>query len=188
MDIEIREEPLSHLAEYARIPMAFQVDRIFEVTGDSAGPVLTERKLSMSYVKDYDALRGNSPTDWPRQFDLANWGLLLARVDGSSVGGAVIAFDTKGVDMLEGRSDLAVLWDLRIAPAMRRRGVASAIFSAVEHWATARGCRQLKIETQNINVPACRFYASRGCQLIGICRFAYPNLPEEIQLLWYKDL
>jgi hypothetical protein len=44
------------------------------------------------------------------------------------------------------------------------------------------------IETQNTNVPACHFYTARGCELGAINRFAYPTLPNEIQLLWYKDL
>jgi hypothetical protein len=50
------------------------------------------------------------------------------------------------------------------------------------------GSRELKAETQNINVPACRFYARLGCTLRTIDRFAYANLPDEVQLLWSKDL
>jgi hypothetical protein len=37
-------------------------------------------------------------------------------------------------------------------------------------------------------VPACRFYASRGCTFAAVHRFAYPEFPEEVQFLWYKDL
>jgi GNAT superfamily N-acetyltransferase len=114
--------------------------------------------------------------------------LLAARLEGRRVGGALIAFSTDGVHMLEGRSDLAVLWDLRVSPELRRSGVGSALFAETEAWARARGCRQLKIETQNVNVPACKFYASRGCVLASIHRFAYPDLPEEVQLFWYKEL
>jgi len=44
------------------------------------------------------------------------------------------------------------------------------------------------VETQNVNVPACRFYARMGCVLGGIHRFAYPELPGEARLLWYKAL
>lgn len=47
---------------------------------------------------------------------------------------------------------------------------------------------ELKIETQNTNAPACRFYARRGCVLRAIRRFAYPLLPNEVELLWYKEL
>ena len=53
-------------------------------------------------------------------------------------------------------------------------------------WAAARGCRRLKVETQNINVPACRFYERQGCVLAEVRRDAYPELPGEIQLLWQK--
>jgi phage shock protein A len=91
-------------------------------------------------------------------------------------------------EVLERRADLAVLWDLRVAPALRGRGVGAALFRAAEAWALARGASWLKIETQNVNVPACRFYARRGCTLGAIHRFAYPALPEEAQLLWYKPL
>ena len=119
---------------------------------------------------------------------MSNWGLVVARSGGARVGGAVIAFNTPGVDMLERRKDLAVLWDIRVAPEARGRGVGSALFRAAEAWASARGCSRLKIETQNINVPACRFYARQGCVLGAVNRFAYRELPDEVQLLWYKTL
>jgi hypothetical protein len=51
-----------------------------------------------------------------------------------------------------------------------------------------RGARVLKVESQNTNVPACRFYAGRGFLLRAVRRGAYPELPHEIQFLWYKDL
>ena len=90
--------------------------------------------------------------------------------------------------MLEGRKDLAVLWDIRVVPERRGCGVGAALFARAERWAAERGARRLKIETQNVNVAACRFYASRGCHLGAIHRFAYRDLPDETQLLWYKDL
>jgi GNAT superfamily N-acetyltransferase len=90
--------------------------------------------------------------------------------------------------MLEGRRDLSVLWDIRVAPDARGKGVGSALFQRVEAWGQANGCRQLKVETQNINVRACALYARNGCELRAVHHGAYPELPEEIQLLWYKDL
>jgi GNAT superfamily N-acetyltransferase len=95
---------------------------------------------------------------------------------------------TKDLDLLERRVDLAVIWDLRVGPAYRGRGVGSALFAAAQSWAKAQNCRQLKVETQNVNVTACRFYLRQGCTLGCINRFAYPLLPEEVQLLWYKDI
>ena len=194
MSLRLTEEPVATgLAELGRVPIAFTVERVLDVVerdGGLGGLALVERRLASgeTYVKDYDAMQGEGPARWAARFDLARWGLLLAREDGEVVGGAVVARDTPGVHMLEDRRDLAVLWDLRVAPARRGAGVGTALFRAAAAHAWAHGCRQLKIETQNINVAACRFYARRGCTLGAIHRFAYPGLPDEVQLLWYRTL
>jgi len=191
VDDQTAEEPVSSLADYGRLPMCFRVERILEVSaidGGLGGLTLTERGVDLPYVKDYDAIAGNAPACWADCWDLSNWGVLSCLVRGCRVGGAVLAFDTEGVDMLEGRRDLAVLWDLRVHPDHRGKGVGRALFRAAEAWARAHGCRQLKAETQNINVPACRFYAKQGCVLKAINQLAYQHCPDETQLLWYKDL
>ena len=192
MSIAVSEEPITALAEYARIPIAFEVRQVFDVAVQGSGRtgfVLLERDIDGApYVKDYDAIQGEGPAQWAQRFDLSKWGLFVARIDGRRVGGAAVACDTPGLNVLEGRTDLAVLWDIRVAPGVRGQGVGFALFRAVEAWATLRGCRQLKVETQNINVPACRFYARQGCVLEGVHRGAYPGLPAEIQLTWRKDL
>jgi GNAT superfamily N-acetyltransferase len=191
MKIEVTEEPMTVLPDYARVPIVFTVDRVLDVTNRDDGPggfVLSERRLEVPYEKDYDAIPGEGPLQWTRRFDLSKWALFTARVAARIVGGAAVAFDTPGLTMLDGRRDLAVLWDIRVPPDARRQGVGSALFASVEAWALLHGCRQLEIETQDTNVPACRFYERHGCRLRAIHRAAYPELPEEVQLLWYKDL
>jgi GNAT superfamily N-acetyltransferase len=191
MNMKISEEPIIAASQLALVPIAFEVESVFDVSprdGGLGGLILSERKLDVPYVKDYDAVGGEGPTQWSERFDMSNWGLIVARSDGAQVGGAVVAFNTEGISMLEGRRDLAVVWDIRVCPEVRGRGVGSKLFRGVEAWAAARGCKQLKIETQNINVPACRFYARQGCVLGVINRFAYQELPDEVQLLWYKTL
>jgi GNAT superfamily N-acetyltransferase len=193
MQLDIRAEPVTpeNLREHARISIAFQVNRVLEVAVEQnglGGFALVERPVAAPYLKDYDALPDNSPEYWAQRLNVANWCLLTASSDGRPVGGAVLAFDTAGVHILEGRRDLTALWDLRVTPESRRSNVGSILFAAAEDWAKSHGCRQLKVETQNINLAACEFYASRGCRLGAIHRFAYPDLPHEVQLLWYKDL
>lgn len=190
MGVEVTEESAAALSDYARVPIAFEVRHVLYVeerTSGLGGLTLSERALAVPYVKDYDAADGG-PEQWPSQFDVSRWGFFAARSGGRRVGGAAVAFGTDGVEMLEGRADLAVLWDLRVAPEARGHGVGAALFGAAEAWAAARECRQLKVETQTVNVPACRFYARMGCVLGGVHRFAYPELPDEAQLLWYKAL
>lgn len=189
--LEISEEPITALAEYACVPISFEVTRVLDVSpreDGHGGFRLTERAIATPWVKDYDAIPGEGPATWPKRFDLSHWGLFAARLSGRRVGGAAVAFQTPGLEMLEGREDLAVLWDLRVAPDARGQGVGLGLLHAAEAWARARGCREMKVETQNINVPACRFYAKHGFALRAADRFAYPTLPDETMLLWYKDL
>jgi len=93
--------------------------------------------------------------------------------------------------MLNGRGDLAALWDLRVHPDWRGRGVGKALFARATSWARQQGCTQLKVETQNVNVRACRFYADRNCELRMIDRDAYAGhaqVGREAKLYWYRDL
>jgi GNAT superfamily N-acetyltransferase len=191
MKIEVTQEPIAALPAYALIPIAFEVREVFDVVAepdDDGGFRLSARRLREAYLKDYDRIGGEGPTQWAKRFDVSKWGFFAARIDGQRVGGAAVAYDTPSLDLLEGRSDLAVLWDIRVAPSARCRGVGSALFEAAEAWACTMRCRHLKVETQNVNVVACRFYASQGCILRAAHRGVYPELLDEIQLLWYKDL
>jgi GNAT superfamily N-acetyltransferase len=185
--IESAGIPGPFVAEYAAVPMAFDVTSHLVATRAGAHEpfVLIERPVHRSYVKDYDAI-GDRPADWPRRFDTSQWTMFLARVEGRCCAGAVVAARTPGLDLLDGRDDLALLWDIRVAPANRRQGVGRSLVEAVEAWARARRCRELKVETQNINVGACRFYARQGLTLRTVREGAYPQCPGEAQLLWYK--
>ena len=192
MRFEIREEdPSQALADYASVPIAFEVrERLVTEAPDSGlgGLRLRIEPVHPPVLKDYDAEPGNGPATWATRFDLTEWGAFAARDGDARVGGAIAVHGTTQVDLLEGRSDLALLWDLRVAPAWRGRGIGARLFRTVEAWALARGAAWLKVETQNVNVPACRFYAAQGCVLGAVHRFAYPALPDEVQLLWYKRL
>jgi len=193
MGVEIEETGREGLERYAEVPSRFRVDsvlRVDHVDGWVGGLRTTEVVVDRPYVKDYDAIKGEGPTRWPKRFDVSNWGFFLAIDADQLVGGATVAFRSPGVDMLEGRDDLAVLWDLRVHPDRRGEGIGTRLFQQAADWARARGCGQLKIETQNNNVPACRFYARQGCRLGSIVQQAYdePELAHEAMLLWYLDL
>jgi GNAT superfamily N-acetyltransferase len=191
MTVEVHEEASTDLTGYATVPIALEVREVLSVVPSDrglAGIRLMVQQLVVPYVKDYDADPVNHPTRWRSRFDVTEWGVLGAWVGGVRVGGAVVVWGSAAVDLLEGRKDLAALWDLRVAPRSRGHGIGPALFQAAERWAVARGASWLKAETQNVNVPACRFYASQGCTLGALHRFAYHLLPDEVQLVWYKRL
>jgi GNAT superfamily N-acetyltransferase len=194
MTIEIREVEPDALDRYAMVSIAFEVRALLRlelVDGGLGGIALHEEAVRTPYLKDYDAYGEGRPQDWPHEFDVTNWGFLLATDADRPVGAAAIAYDTPGVHMLAGRRDLGVLWDVRVNPAFRGRGIGRALFQRAADWCRARGCRRMKIETQNVNVEACRFYRRQGCELGEINRFAYvgvPHVAHEVMLIWYLDL
>lgn len=193
MSIARYEASQETFAEYARIPIAFETDVVLDcvATGsasDGRSYRLVERPLATTFRKDYDLSAGENPRSWALRFDVSRWAVFLARNGELPVAGAVVAWNTSGVELLEERTDLALLWDLRVTPAHRRRGLGRVLLEEVESWARERGCRELVVETQNTNVAACRFYARHGFVLSEVHEGAYPELPDERQLLWHKTL
>lgn len=193
--MKIVEEPLSSLVEYGAVPIAFEVrTRLRSVpAGNGLGGIrLVEEPVDPPYVKDYDSTSEEEPARWPARWlgrwDTSAWGLLAAYEGSRRVGGAVLARRTANVHMLEGRDDLAVLWDFRVHPDRRGTGVGHRLFEASVDWARRHGCVEMKIETQDVNVPACRFYARQGCRLSAIVSHAYAELPDETQLIWRLPL
>lgn len=204
MDIDISAAGPECLAEYATVPSAFEVRALLRPVlrdGGLGGITLHPEPVQPPYRKDYDASEEGGPESWAGDWDISNWGFFLARNrhrgsgsgNGSArcVGAAAVAFETAEINMLEGRDDLAVLWDIRVHPDLRGRGLGRRLFRRAADWARERGCRQLKVETQNINLPACRFYVAQGCRLGAIHRYGYagqPHVAHETMLLWYLDL
>jgi len=188
--LAIRAESIADLDRHGEISIEFEVRSILDLTlvEEGLGGVrLTELTVDEPWVKNYDAADGG-PSQWATRFDVHNWGLFGAYENGRRIGGAVIACDTPNLYMLRGRRDLAVLWDLRVASGFRRSGVGAALFDIATAWARGRGCVALEVETQQVNVPACRFYRRMGCSLATVDRFAYVDLPEETQLIWHLAL
>lgn len=191
MKVNIVEETPEVLPEYEKVPISFWVETYFRVElseNGLQGIKLIEETVEMPFLKDYDAIEGEKPTQWAKRFNIENWAFFSAFVDQRRVGGAAIAWKTPEIFMLEGREELACLWDLRVAPDYRSKGVGRDLFARALAWAKTRKCRLFKVETQNINVPACRFYASQGCELGAINRFVYPETLNETQLNWYRKI
>ena len=176
----ITAEPTARIPELAKVPARFTVDRTLDVARSGGRFTLAERVLPAPWDKDYDALPGEGPAAWGERFDLTGWGFLAARIGGRCIGGAVVAPGPP--------SGGPWLMDIRVTPRHRRTGVGSALFAEAVRWTAEQGFDRLRIETQNNNVAACRFYARQGCTLIAAARGAYPSLPDEVRLIWHKTL
>jgi len=198
MDIRILEIGGDALPQYEgiyrKIPIAFQVRSILHpklIDGGLGGVKLREEKLAVPYVKDYDAFPDDEPFLTLAERNPRNWGILLALDGDRPVGGAAASLNTAGRWMMDGRRNISVLEDIRVHPNFRRAGIGTKLIHRVANWSRNHGCGQLMIETQNINVNACRFYTKQGCKLGGLNRYGYGNHPQvkhEVMLIWYLDL
>ena len=108
--------------------------------------------------------------------DHAAW---LAYVDGQLAGQILVH---------ENWNRLALIWDIAVDPPFRRLGAGRRLIGQAVGWARGRGLPGVMLETQNINVAACRLYESCGFVLGGFDACLYRGVmpgTREIALFWY---
>ncbi len=107
---------------------------------------------------------------------------ILARFGGQIVGRLVVS---------EHWNRYAWIEDLVIDVGSRRLGTGRARMAWAEGWTRSRGLPGIMLETQNVNVAACRFCERRGFVLGGFDQWLYRGFdPEtiEVAFFWYRDL
>jgi GNAT superfamily N-acetyltransferase len=176
------------LAAYATVSPAMWVESklALDALAHPGGRRFVEARLAEPLLMNNDA--HESPAAWASRSDLHRWTLLEAFAGDSRAGGAIVALQPDDHWFFPPEPGLAVLWDIRVAQAYRGRGAGRRLLLDAIACATEAGCRRLAIETQDVNLPACRLYASSGAVLGEVQRGAYQEFPDQAALLWYVDL
>ncbi len=183
----------TYFPQYDQIPMIVHVSSYYRIVKHDRGLggfALVETPVK-PYIKDFRTVDDESISSWEKEWDISTWAFFMAFDGERPVGGATVATRTKEINMLSGRDDLAVLWDIRVADAYNHQGVGQALFDMAVNWSREQGLVQMKIECQNNNIPAVKFYHKQGTILAAIDEYVYYNDPEcrhEVQLIWYLDL
>lgn len=173
--VEVRSDDLD---EYSRIPCAFTVREkvdleLLQSTGEIVGNPVTP------FVKDYDLYEAERPDRLSALWNLSNWGIFLAHDDDFPSGGAIVALDTPAL----ARPGVGLLQDVRVSPSFRGHGLGTKLVERATEWSRSKGCSDLLVETQDINVAACRLYKRYGFRIQAVDHAAYPDL-DEVRLLW----
>lgn len=160
--IKIREVDSSYLELYDKIPMIVRVCTEYKARRieNGLGGIWLEEHPVKPYIKDFSIYE--RAAEYEKNFDIRSWRFYMAFDGKIPVAAMTIAGRTKHLNMLNGRSDACVLWDIRVEEKFKRH-----------------------------NVPACRFYEQQGAKLSKIDMYAYyldAGVENEIQLLWYLDL
>ena len=191
--ITYKQVDRTYLPKYDQIPMLVHVSsyyRIEKINRGLGGFHLVKTPVE-PYVKDFCSSDDESVTRWEKRWDISNWKFIMAFDGEHPVGAAAVVTRTKEIDMLSGRDDLAVLWDIRVDDAYKHQGIGQTLFDMAVNWSREQGIIQMKIECQNNNVPAVKFYHKQGAVLSAINEYAYYNEPEyrhETQFIWMLDL
>jgi ribosomal protein S18 acetylase RimI-like enzyme len=189
--ITYKEVDKSYFDMYDRIPMLVHVKSKFILvkSKNGLGGILLEEVPVDGYIKNLGLYE--EAKKYKEKFDITNWAFFMAFDDKLPIGAATVVSKTSNVQMLDCRDDLSVLWDIRVDDRYKCQGVGTTLFKMAVEWSKSNGLKQMKIESQNDNVPGCRFYHKQGAVLGKIDEYAYykeTGTKDEVQLIWYLDL
>ncbi|HEY93609.1 MAG TPA: GNAT family N-acetyltransferase [Dehalococcoidia bacterium] len=173
--------------------------KIFEITSDNIGDVNTSdttyeikarivpeinndvisysiEEIYPAYLKTYE----EDDIDHTSYIDNPDKVIFLAYINGKHAGQIVLR---------KNWNIFAYIEDIRVSSDYRRRGIGIALLNKAEEWATKGGMPGIMLETQDVNVPACRLYEKAGYILGGVDKKLYgatEKYAHETALFWYK--
>jgi streptothricin acetyltransferase len=109
--------------------------------------------------------------------------IATASIHGSVVGYVAVSRCWNGCAQID---------DIMISRPHRGSGLGRALMNEAVSWAKEKKLPIVRLETQDTNVPACRFYERYGFKLGGFDRYLYDALEAdergETALFWYLHL
>lgn len=189
--IYIKEMDKSCFEVYDSISMNVDVRSIYKINriDNGLGGFNFEEVEVAPYKKDLGVYE--RATEYEATFDIKNWRFYMAFDNEKPVGAMTVAGTTPNLNMLCGRDDACILWDIRVIDEYKHRGIGQKLLDMGIEKAKADGYKQMIIECQNNNVAACKFYRKQGALLSKIDMYAYyseASCRDEVQFLWYLDL
>lgn len=181
----------TYFSLYDQVSMIVNVESEYfiEKINNGLGGIIIKEQPVTPYIKDLG--KYEIAAEYEKKFNIVNWHFYMAFDGETPVGATTLVSRTKEINMLDDRDDLCVLWDIRVANGYKYKGIGQKLFDYGREWAKKQGLKQIKIECQNNNVPACKFYHKQGAVLSKIDEYAYHNDDDarhEVQLIWYLDI
>jgi len=158
VSLVIREATSQDLETCVGMDGSTTADHVWQITqrdqADQIHIMLSDVRLPRPTQVDYPHTAADIIEQWKR-VDV----LLVAEE-----GGRVIGFADA---LAETWHDLAIVRNLIVSAAFRRRGVGTALIGAVNHWAHDRGLGVLLVEAHSQNSPAICLYQKLGFVFAG---------------------
>lgn len=152
----------------------------FEVIGRL---VLRYAEDAWSYTEDlldepYDKAYPDDDVDYTDYIDNSDMVMYLYVDDGQCMGRIRVRKNWNGYALVE---------DIEVNRCTRGKGIGRQLIRQAVEWAKQKKLGGIMLETQDINLLACRFYAQCGMEIGGIDHFLYSNSPAagEKAIFWY---
>jgi len=136
----------------------------------------TVEEIFPAYVKTYE----EDDIDYSIYINNPDKVVFLAYVDGIPAGQIVLRRNWNSFAYIE---------DIRVGCNFRRKGTGIKLINKAEEWARNGGMQGIMLETQDVNVPACKLYEKTGFILGGVDKKLYGAIEKyshETALFWYK--
>jgi GNAT superfamily N-acetyltransferase len=91
-----------------------------------------------------------------------NFRTFLAEEDGAGVGYAIVKIRRRAADAFKHARNSILIIQIAVAPAYRRKGVASALLDHIRSFAQSSEIERLEVDVYSVNKDARAFYASQG--------------------------
>lgn len=133
---------------------------------------------SIITVEPYEKILDADSEDYLTFIDNPQKVIFFADVDGKPAG---------QIKIIPWWNKFAYVEELIVDTEYRGKGIGQALMHRAIEWTKQQGFPGLTLETQDNNVPACKFYEKCGFVLGGFDLFAFRNLANasEIALYWY---
>ncbi|ULO08545.1 GNAT family N-acetyltransferase [Paenibacillus sp. 19GGS1-52] len=136
----------------------------------------TEELFSEQYYKQYDKEDIDISC-----IDDENKAVYLYYFDNNCIGQIKLRAHWNGYAFIE---------DISVAKKMRGKSIGTALLNKAAEWAKQNKLMGLVLETQDVNLLACRFYAKNNFIIGAVDTMMYSNFPtaNEIAIYWYKKI
>lgn len=130
--ITFKEVDKSFLELYDNVSMNVNVHSEYKVKriNNGLGGFVFEEISVEPYIKDLSIYE--RATEYEKEFDITNWRFYMAFDEDIPVGAMTVVGKTDGLNMLYGREDACVLWDIRVADAYKYKGIGQEVLSDIE--------------------------------------------------------
>lgn len=159
MEITIREMNRDNLQDVNKCDGTFTVDS--KLVLHAADGVIS---YSVASVEPYQKRYVFEEKDYPSYIANPDKTIYFAYIDGQLAG---------QIDISKHWNAYAWIDDFFVDVHFRRQGVGQAMMQKAVDWAKVRNLPGMMLETQDVNVQACRFYENFGFRLYGFDTYLY---------------